>query len=235
VRAIVFAISCALFAGVAHAECVLAPPLESSGHIRISVVLGGKPLQGAKVIFHPSHTCTCASDALKGNPLDTSTIASSAFPMTDENGIANLPDLAPGEYDVAATIHDIASSAFIGLHVVNRKEVTTLPINLSEQIERVEAVPTRGRVEAFRGTVKDFAGAALPGASIVVVKKGSQAREVALTGKADSQGHFSGQVADGSYIAVFFSRAFRPAIVPFEVTKTGSSELQVSLNVQSCP
>gem|GEM_PF-5275179 len=45
-------------------------------------------------------------------------------------------------------------------------------------------------------------------------------KDVVVTGKADTDGHFSGQLEEGSYIAVFFSPAFRPAITPFEVAKT---------------
>jgi len=91
------------------------------------------------------------------------------------------------------------------------------------------------RVEAFRGIVKDISGAPLAGASIIVVKRESQAKDVVLIGKADAEGHFADQLAEGSYIAVFFFRGFRPGIVPFEVTKAGSGELPVSLGVGSCP
>lgn len=88
---------------------------------------------------------------------------------------------------------------------------------------------------AFRGTVHDISGAPLAGASMVVVKRESHGKGVVLTGKADADGHFSGQLHEGSYIAVFFSPAFRPAITPFEVAKEGSSELSVSLDVSHCP
>jgi hypothetical protein len=105
----------------------------------------------------------------------------------------------------------------------------------SPLVQRVEKVLVRYQVEAFRVTVKDLSGAALPGASIVVVKRGSRAKDILLMGKADAKGDFSGQLADGSYVAVFFSRGFRPAIEPFDVAKAGSSELSVSLDVGHCP
>jgi hypothetical protein len=187
------------------------------------------------VIIRASHECTCATDMLRGNPLDTTTIPRSALQITDENGIANLPEFAPGDYDVAVTLNGVASTGFIGLHVSNKMDLTTLPVDLTEQVRRVENVHLRDRVEAFRGTVHDISGVPLAGASMVVVKSESHGKDVVLTGKADADGHFSGQLDEGSYIAVFFSPAFRPAIAPFEVAKTGSSELSVSLDVSHCP
>ena len=237
IRTIIAAIASWSIAGPLYAACVLVPPLESSSHVRIDVVLGGKPLPGAKVILRPvlSHECTCATDVLRGNPLDIAMFPPDAFPITDENGIASLPELAPGEYEVAATLNGVVSTPFLGLHVTASPKVTTLPMDLTGQVQRVEQVPIRDRVEAFRGNVQDPTGATIAGANIVVVKRGSQIKDVVLTGRADANGHFSGQLAEGSYLAVFYSRGFRPGIVPFEVVKGGSSELPVRLNVGGCP
>ena len=235
IRTTISAITSMLFVGVLHAECVLISPLESSSHVRIQVFLAGSPVRGAEVIVRASHECTCATDMLRGNPLDTTTIRRSALQVTDENGTANLPELASGDYDVAVTLNGFASTGFIGLHVSDRTDLTTLPMDLTEQVRRVENVPPRGSVVAFRGTVHDISGAPLAGASMVVVKRESHGNGVVLTGKADADGHFSGQLDEGSYIAVFFAPAFRPAIAPFEVAKKGSSELSVSLDVSHCP
>jgi hypothetical protein len=235
IQTIIAAITSSSLAGVLYGECVLVPPLESSSHVRIYVALKGKPLKGAMVIFLPSRACACASDALRGNPLDTDKVPSGAFQITDENGIATLPELAPGEYDVAATLNGVASTVFIGLHVNHRPEVTTLPMDLTEQVQRLETAPIQYRVEAFQGTVQDPSGVTLPGARIVVVKRGSPEKDVVLRGKADANGHFSGQLAEGSYLAVFFSRGFRPAIAPFNLVRGGSSELSVSLKIGGCP
>lgn len=235
IRTTISAITSMLFVGVLHAECVLMPPLESSSHVRIQVVLAGSPLKGAEVIVRASHECTCATDMLRGKPLDTTTIRRSALQVTDENGTANLPELAPGDFDVAVTLNGVASTGFIGLHVSDRTDLTTLPMDLTEQVRRVKNVPLRDHVVAFRGTVRDISGAPLAGASMVVVKRESHGKDVVLTGKVDADGHFSGQLDKGSYIAVFFSPAFRPAIAPFEVATKGSSELSVSLDASHCP
>src|SRR5882672_754001 len=98
IRTIITLITFLLFAGVLDAECVLLPPLESSSHVQISVVLGGKPLKGATVILYrvSQHECNCATDLLRGNPIDTTVIPSSALQITDENGIASLAELAAG-------------------------------------------------------------------------------------------------------------------------------------------
>jgi Carboxypeptidase regulatory-like domain len=237
IRTIIAAIASWSFAGALYGACVLVPPVESSSHVRINVVLGGKPLKGAKVIFYSvlAHGCNCGTDVGRGNPLDIGMVPPGAFPVTDENGIASLPELTPGEYEVAATLNGVASTAFLGLHVISDPKVTTFPMDLTQQVKRIEEVPIRDRVEAFRGNVQDPTGAAIAGANIVVVKKGSQMKDVVLTGTADVGGHFSGQVPEGSYLAVFFFRGFRPGIVPFEVVKGGSSELPVKLGVGGCP
>jgi hypothetical protein len=234
-KTIIAAITCPLLVGILHAECVLMTPLESSGHIRIHVAIAGKPLAGAKIIFHSSHDCTCGTDAVRGNPLDTSMFAASSSSMSDENGTANL-ELAPGDYDVAATINEVASTTFVGIHVSDKAGVTALPLDLTLQAQRIEEPPVRFQVAAFRGTVKDSSGAVLPEARIVVVKRGSLARDVVLKDKADASGKFSSQLTEGSYIAVVFGpRGFRPAIVPFEITRTGSGELPINLTPGSCP
>ena len=235
IRTTICAITSILFVSVLHAECSLMPPLESSRHVRIQAVLAGNPVKGATVIVRASHECTCATDMLRGNPLDTTTIPRTALQTTDEKGIANLPEFTPGEYDVAITLNGVSSTAFVGLHVLNKMDLTILPMDLTQQVRRVEDVPLRDRVEAFRGTVRDITGMALAGANIVVVRKGSRGKDLVLTGKADPDGHFSGELGEGSYIAVFFSTGFRPAIEPFEVAKTGASELSVSLDVGHCP
>jgi hypothetical protein len=233
IRTIVTIITFLSFAGVLDAECVLMPPLESSSHVRIYVVLAGKPLKGAKVILRPQHDCNCATDMLRGNPMDATLVPSKE--MTDENGIANLPELTPGEYDVAVTLNGVASTAFVGLHVSGDPKVTTIPMDLTQQVQRVEGAPILFHVEGFRGTVKDFSGVTLPGASIVVVKRGSQAEDVAVMSKADANGNFSAQLAEGSYIAVFFVLGFRPGIAPFEVVRGGASQLSISLYPGGCP
>ena len=236
IRTIITLITFLSLAGVLDAECVLMPPLESSSHVRISVVLEGKPLKGSRVIlYRVSAPCICATDILRGNPIDTTEIPSSAVQITDENGIASLAELAPGEYEVAATLNGIASTAFVGLHVNSSPNVTTIPMDLTQPVQRVEEVPILFHVEVFQGTVRDPSGATLPGASFVVVKRGSQAKDVALISKADANGQFSAQLAEGSYIAVFFSPGFRPAIAPFELTRGGASQLSVSLYVGGCP
>jgi len=151
IRTTICAITSILFVAVLHAECVLMPPLESSRHVRIQAVLAGNPVEGVTVIVRASHECTCATDMLRGNPLDTTTIPRTALQTTDENGIANLPEFTPGDYDVAITLNGVASTAFVGLHVSNKMDVTILPMNLTEPVRRVEDVPLRDRVEAFRG------------------------------------------------------------------------------------
>ncbi len=224
---------CALLAGVAHAECVLGTPLAATRHLRISAVVAGKPFEGAKVFFRPTEGCICGSDIFRGHPFDTSAIPPEFWRLTDANGVAELPELAVGDYDVGVTVNDVATS-FIQISVGNKNEVSAFKLDVGSQLERVESVPVTSHVAAFQGVARDPGGAAISG-PIVVVRKGSQGRDVVLRTKTDAQGRFSVDLSEGSYIAVFFSPQFRPAIVPFQLMKEGSKELQVTLNVASCP
>ena len=219
-----------LLLGVAHAECVLGPPLEASRHVRITTVAADKPLEGAKVFFRPTLGCICAP----GYPLDTSEMPQEYWRLTDAKGVADLPELTPGYYDVGVSMNDVATS-FIQIHVANKNEVTTFPVDVGLQVSQLEAVPLKSHMATFQGIAQDPSGAAIPG-RIVVVRKATEAKDVVLRTQTDAEGFFRADLSDGLYIAVFFSPGFRPAIVPFEVTKDGSNEgLVATLRIGGCP
>jgi hypothetical protein len=219
-RAII--VFCLLLGGVARPESVTveAPkPQESSRHVRIVVMLGGKPLRGVTIDFYP----------IAAQPHFSA--------ITDEDGIATPPDLALGNYNIVARLDEDVSTS-LSLHVVPERMVSTFSLDLTEgfaQAQRAqqaaESLPIRDRVKSFRGTVLDPTGAVIAGTNIRVVRKGSQEKAVALRVKSDAKGNFSGQLGEGSYIAFVFSQGFRTAIVPFEVTKDGSGDLRITMQI----
>ena len=71
----------------------------------------------------------------------------------------------------------------------------------------------------------------IPGANIKVVRKGSADNRDVMRLKSDANGHFSAQLANGAYIAVFSSQGFRTEIVPFEVAAQGDKEMLVKLQI----
>jgi hypothetical protein len=81
--------------------------------------------------------------------------------------------------------------------------------------------------------VIDPSGAIVAGANIKVMRKGSE-HTVVLRVKSDANGYFADDLAAGSYIAFIFEPGFRTAIVPFEVTKAGTGNLQVTLQIGQC-
>jgi hypothetical protein len=198
------------------------PPELSSSHVRIAVMLDGKPLKGARVdlyrlIRYQDHA----------GPLCFSG-------LTNENGVATPPAIAEGDYHALATVDDV--SIFLWLRVIDEgTAMTTLvgmdltePVQKPRRIQdaavkRAEGLPVRDRVQAFQGSVLDFSGAVLTGAKIRILKNGPEGRAAA--------GHFSAQLSHGLYLGIVYSEGFCVEAVPFEVTKEGFGDVRVVLQV----
>ncbi len=182
---------CLLLADVAQAECVALEPQKSSSHVRIAIVLGGSPLKGVSVGVYQDYPSRSHFSDL----------------TTDENGIVALPALPLGVYEVSATLHGVIRSS-LSLGVTHGSDVSAFSIDLTEPVQRAESLPVRDQFRMFEGTVSDPSGAMIPGANILVVKRGSHLQAVVLEAKMGADGHFGGQLAEGSYIAFFFSQGF---------------------------
>ncbi len=216
-------VCCMLLASLVRAENVRVegkPDLESSSHVQVTVVLNGKPLKGVKIDFHgPSQSLFSA--------------------LTDENGIVTPPELVPGDYEVVAALDEDVSTS-LSLRVIGGREVSKFSMDLTEplahsrdELQRLEKLPVHDRVQAFQGIVVDPPPYAvfIPGVKIRILKKGSAEKTVVLRLNADERGHFSAQLPDGLYIGFFYSQGFRTAIVPFEVTKDGSVDLRIIMQI----
>ena len=205
-------------------------PELSSSHVRIAVMLDGKPLKGARVdlyrlIRYQDHA----------GPLCFSG-------LTNENGVATPPAIAEGDYHALATVDDV--SIFLWLRVIDEgTAMTTLvgmdltePVQKPRRIQdaavkRAEGLPIRDRVQAFQWSVLDSSGAALTGAKIRILKNGPEGRAFVLGLSADAAGHFSAQLSPGLYLGIFYSEGFCVEAVPFEVTKEGFGDVRVVLQV----
>jgi len=214
---------CVLLASVVCAEDVTVQmkPLESSSRVQVTVILGGKPSKGVKVEFYS----------------DGRQFFFSA--LTDEHGIVTPPELVPGDYNVVAAL-DEDVSASLRLHVVSGHKVSKVSVDLTErfaqsrdELQRLEKLPIRDHVQAFQGVVVDPSpfGAFIPSAKIRILRKGSEEEIVVLRLSADQRGHFSAQLADGLYIGFFYSPGFRTAVLPFKVTKDGSGDLRIIMQI----
>jgi Carboxypeptidase regulatory-like domain len=206
------------------------PPTLSSSHVQIFVMLDGKPLKSARVDFYKWNPDV--SENKSTGPLCFSG-------LTNDNGVVSPPALAAGDYHVLAGDED----KVLWLRVIDERTTMTnlFTIDLTDSAEqarqiqdavkRAEALPISDRVQALQGVVVDTSGAIIPNARIRITKNGTEGRAVILRSKADSIGHFSAQLSDGLYIAVFYSHGFRAEAVPFEVTKEGSGDLRVVLPI----
>jgi hypothetical protein len=221
VKTAAIAVCCVLLASLVWAESVEVEtkPLESSSHVQITVVLGGKPLKGVTIDFY------------KGS-------AESIFSaLTDENGIVTPPELKLGDYQVVAALDENVQTS-LWLRVVDGHEATKFSMDLTESfarsrddLQRIEKLPVRDHVQAFQGIVVDPSGALIPGTKIRIIKKGSLEKDAVVRIEADANGHFSAQLTDGLYIGFFYSQGFRTGIVPFEITKDGAGDLRITLQI----
>jgi len=154
VRGLAIIVSCFLLGGLARPESVTVEarkPQESSRHVPIVVMLGGKPVSGVTVDYYP----------IAAEPHYSA--------VTDQDGVATKPDLAVGDYNIIARLdEDVSTSLY--LHVISKKTVSTFSMDLTEayaQAQRAqqaaESLPIRDRIQAFRGTVLDPTGAMIPG------------------------------------------------------------------------
>lgn len=214
-------------------------PHECTQVLRIAVTLNGKPVSGAVISVR-------AGFFPEEDPR--------SFISTRDDGIASVPKLAAGNYRVDVSFGGIRSAVFddpvttvLYVHVVPKLDVSTIPIDFWKPTQelwrsnnafdqQLKGVNWHGhdRIQSLRATIVDSTGAKVPSAKVWVVRMTPQATwEVVSLGASDVSGQFSAQLRDGRYVAICSSAGFRTAIVPFEVTKDGSGELRVALQIAS--
>jgi hypothetical protein len=223
VRGAIITSCCLLWAVLASAESVMVTtvkPLESSRHVRISVVLKGQPVKDVKVYF-----CT------------TSAPQTCFSVLTGDNGVAVPHALGVGNYQVTAVTED-QLAADLYLHVSRESKAISFSLDLTEAFQAAQAaldaaekLPIRERVQEFRGVLQDPTGAMIAGVNIEVIRKGSKDKADVVRLKSDASGRFSAQLADGFYIAFFSFPGFRTEVVPFEVSGQGEKEMLVKLQI----
>ena len=212
---------CSVISSAESVEVTQIKPVQSSRHVRVSILLNGHPVSNVKVYF-------CANGG--GEQLCSSVI-------TGSDGVAAPPRLRDGDYVVSAVFEDELNAALY-LHVSHKGKATSFSLDLTESFCEVQNaivaannLPIRARVQEFRGSLQDPTGAVIPGANIKIVRRGSQDRAVVQKLKSGADGRFSAHLEYGMYIAFFSSPGFRAEIVPFEVVARGEKEMLVRLQV----
>jgi len=214
--------------GVSKSENVyVVQELTVSPDVRIVVTSKGKGVRGANVDFYQT-------EYVPGRPGNQRLVLRVSL-LTNEYGMTTPNRLALGDYEVKAS-HDEDTSEPVWLHVFEEGGNSTAEIRLnSEEVPKIPAdLPAGAQLRSFNGTVTDMTEAVIPGARIRVVKRVKGYPDV-MHVKADASGRFSGELQQGSYIAIFFARGFHTELVPFVVTKQGSGNLRVQLQISDLP
>jgi hypothetical protein len=240
VKSLAIAVCCILLSTAARSSVKVerTVPHECTQFLRIAVTLDGKPLSDVKLAFH------------KGFGSDGSTPL--FILSTNDDGIASAPKLAPGNYRIDASFNGIRSIVFdepvatnLLLHAAAKLEISTVPMDLmksarelwhankmfDEQLEAASGLPVHDRIRTFQETIVDPTGAKVASAKTWVVQRTFQGWGIVLQSMSDANGQFSRQLNDGSYIAICSLPGFRTAIVPFEVTKNGTEDLRIVLQI----
>jgi len=159
---------------------------------------------------------------------------------SDSEGKVEPPALSPGHYHLVAFADgNLRADLYLDVSRKTAKRMSSFPMNLienqyptPEQLwAAAEGTPVKDRLETFNGTVYDPSGARVSGVSIEVARKGTQGKDRVAQVESGSDGHFSAHLAEGAYVARFSIQGFQIALVPFEVTKQGSGELRVILQL----
>jgi hypothetical protein len=219
-----------LSASLVSAECVVVAPAirSSSDRVRITALFAGKPVRGARLEFF---------------------FASEKKPRvvvpTGPQGIASTPRLAPGLYRVVATgSKNLAAELYLEVSKPSATRTTTFEMSLAPvpasvspleaRLAIVEKAPIAQRIQQFTGLVLDPSGAAVSGAEIEVMRKGSKGGPVAKL-RADETGRFSASLDEGIYVAFIQMPGFRTEIVGVELAQgAGTDDIRISMRIGSC-
>jgi hypothetical protein len=231
-KLIAIAAACMLLPRLAIGACETVEQVSyqpSSPRIRITALVDGKMEGGTRVDVFPSPL---------GPPAQVSITA-------DDDGIAAIPPLAPGYYEITATSkRGLRASLFVIVSSDRRKTPSAFSMNLKpdkffprlqDKLEAARTRPSSERIQDFAGVVRDPTGGGVPGARIRVWKKRLQDEALPVEIRSDSVGRFSTHLAEGTYIALFQSGGFLPEVLVFDVVRgEGLKDLRVSMEVWSC-
>jgi hypothetical protein len=160
---------------------------------------------------------------------------------SDNRGEVLTKVLPPGKYHVIASGEgNLRADMYLDVSTKSENQVSLFSMNLSESPyltsdqlwAAADRLPVSDRVVTFDGTIYDPSGAAkVVGVSIEVAKKGTRGKEKIVHLKSDENGRFSERLPPGEYVASFAASGFRTSFVPFEVTRNGSPDLRIVLQL----
>ncbi|MGC2163371.1 MAG: carboxypeptidase regulatory-like domain-containing protein [Silvibacterium sp.] len=224
---LIFAL-CLFLAALPEALCsVRVEPIpEAMQRPRITVLLNGTPVAGAKIEIYRSSNYPKHAKKLRFRL------------VTDAKGQMLLPELPLGVYGIVAhsepnltanlTLRFSPGSA--GKEGLFSMELQSLPTR--EQILAAdEKLPIR-KIAAFHGVVQDETGAPIPKASIEVTDMGIQGMQNTTHLHSNAKGKFSVKLPNGDYIATFYSSGFKQRVLHLVIVKAeNANDLSVELQI----
>ena len=168
--------------------------------------------------------------------------------LTNKQGVARLSLSPAGRYHIAANAAGgLGADLILDVSKGKGKNESSFTLNLTlrppppptleDKIAAAESAAAV-RLRQFEGSVTDPAGAVIAQARIDVFKKGSRGTVRASQGESDATGHFSTQLPDGSYTAVFRVPGFSLYILVFEISETDETAsakgLSIPLQIAPC-
>lgn len=220
------ALSVAALFSAASVEVLV--PSKSSRRVRITALLNGKPQPGVKIEIYRYEL----GPGQEAKPFLVLT--------SDEEGTIVSPKLATGPYHIVALADkNLRADLFLDVPAHSREKLSVFSMELvastdltpAQFVAQAEQMPIRGRLKVFRGVICDVAGARIPGVSIQVIRKGTEGKDRVTQVSSGGSGEFSATIPDGAYIAFFSAQGFKTQIVPFELTKDGSEDLRITLQL----
>jgi len=200
-------------------------PLKSGPNTRVALLVSGKPRSGVKVDVYRYEL-----GAKQEHKPRLSLIS-------DEDGWIRPRKLRPGHYHLVASAEEnLSADLYLDVSADSGKlpsaflmELRPLVPSPKELWTNVEQMSVKETVKEFRGVVQDISGAIIPGASVEVVRKGTEGKSRVAHLKTDKNGQFHKRLHAGDYIAIVSMPGFQSSYVPFAVTKHGSGEVRVVL------
>lgn len=232
-RALPYILGSLLITANASSACSVVQVVEthpSSPNLRLIVLKDGASQQGVTLVV------TLQENAQQVRPTLT----------TDARGSAELRNLAPGTYCVAATADPRleADLCLVVSNARNRKRsefslklepLPPPPPTLTELLEQAAKSPPQVRARDFAGVVTDPSGASISHAGLVVYVHSSEKKPNLIRLEADQDGRFSIPLNPGSYTAAFQSPGFKTRLVGFVIGPDESQEsVSIVLQVGSC-
>jgi len=216
-------------AGLSFGECVevsTQKALPSSGNVRVTAFLEGRPRAGATVEVFLT---------------DKEHVASL---RTDIRGVAVLPQHKPGFYSIlAASGEDFHADLYLQVTENPKEAASAFPMELlpftfhdtQSALRTAETMPVNEKLQEFKGVVEDQSGAVVPKASIWTIRRGDATNEKLTRIKADESRHFSSSLPGRIYVVLLQAQGFRKEILVFEIARDRQAkELHALVKVASC-